>query len=250
MLGMPDGDTDELRDWSHTLAGTLDPMLDEDQVRRAFEASVAMRAHLREVVAWKREHAGDDLLTGMIARHEDGDVLSDDELLDQLSLLFIAGHETTVNLIGNGTLALLEHRDQWERLRADPTLVGGAVEELLRFDPPVQMTRRITMAPFEARGIEIPPGEFVMAMTAAANRDPDRWGPTADELDITRAGANHHLSFGSGIHHCLGAALARMEAQVAIGSLAARFPDLELAGPPVRNHRIVLRGLDALPLRT
>jgi cytochrome P450 len=249
MLGMPDGDTDELRDWSHTLAGTLDPTFDEAQVRRAFEASIAMRAHLTEVVAWKRANPADDLLSGMIAQHEDGDVLTDDELLDQLTLLFIAGHETTVNLIGNGTLALLEHRDQWDRLVADPRLVAGAVEECLRYDPPVQMTRRITLAPFEVRGTEIGPGEFVMAMTAAANRDPDRWGADADELDITRDGANHHLTFGSGIHHCLGAALARMEGQVAIGTLAARFPALEVDGELVRNGRIVLRGLDAFPVR-
>lgn len=249
MLGMPDGDTDELRDWSHTLAGTLDPMLDQAQIERAFDASRAMRAHLTGVIAWKREHPGDDLLTGMIAESEDGDVLTDDELLDQVTLLFIAGHETTVNLIGNGVLQLLTHRDQFERLVDDPSLVANAVEECLRFDPPVQMTRRITMAPFEVRGTTIQPGAFVMAMTAAANRDPARWGDDADEFDIGRAGANHHLSFGSGIHHCLGAALARMEGQVAIGSLAARYPDLALAADPVRNNRIVLRGLDSLPLR-
>jgi cytochrome P450 len=249
MLGMPDGDTEALRDWSHTLAGTLDPTFDEHQVRRAFEASMAMRAHLTDVVAWKRANPSDDLLSGMIAQHEDGDALTDDELLDQLTLLFIAGHETTVNLIGNGTLALLEHRDQWVRLVADPGLVVGAVEECLRFDPPVQMTRRITLAPFEVRGVEIGPGEFVMAMTAAANRDPDRWGPDADELDITRDGANHHLTFGSGIHHCLGAALARLEGQVAIGTLAERYPGMEVDGEVVRNGRIVLRGLDAFPVR-
>lgn len=249
MLGMPDGDTDELRDWSHTLAGTLDPMVDEAQIERAFDASQAMRAHLIDVIAWKRRNPADDLLSGMIERSDDGDVLSDEELLDQVTLLFIAGHETTVNLIGNGVLQLLEHRDQLERLRADPASIGNAVEECLRFDPPVQMTRRITMAPFEASGRTIGPGEFVMAMTAAANRDPARWGDDADEFDIGRDGANHHLSFGSGIHHCLGAALARMEAQVAIGTLVSRFPDLTLDGAPVRNHRIVLRGLDALPLR-
>lgn len=250
MLGMPDGDTDELRDWSHTLAGTLDPMLDEAQIERAFDASQAMRAHLTSVIAWKREHPADDLLSGMIAESEDGDVLTDEELLDQVTLLFIAGHETTVNLIGNGVLQLLAHRKQFDRLVAEPSLITNAVEECLRFDPPVQMTRRITMAPFEIRGTTIRPGAFVMAMTAAANRDPVRWGGDyADEFDIGRAGANHHLSFGSGIHHCLGAALARMEGQVAIGSLAARYPDLSIADDPVRNNRIVLRGLDAFPLR-
>ncbi len=249
MLGLPDGDTAELRDWSHTLAGTLDPMLDEDQIRRAFRASQSMREHLTAVVAWKRANPADDLLSGMIAQNEDGDALTDEELLDQLSLLFIAGHETTVNLIGNGMLALLEHADQAVRLRAEPDLITNAVEECLRFDPPVQMTRRITMAPYEVRDVTIPAGEFVMAMTAAANRDPERWGPDTNAFDIGREGANHHLSFGSGIHHCLGAALARMEAQVAIGSLLDRYPGLDLDGEPVRNNRIVLRGLDVLPLR-
>ena len=250
MLGMPEGDTEQLRDWSHQLAGTLDPILDEDQLRSSMLAAMHMRAHLTEVIAWKRANPADDLLSGMIEQSDDGDALSDEELLDQVVLLFIAGHETTVNLIGNGTMQLLRHPDQLQRLRDDPALIVGAVEECLRFDPPVQMTRRITMAPFEASGHTIPPGTFVMAMTAAANRDPARWGDDADDLDITRDGANHHLSFGSGIHHCLGAALARMEAQVAIGTLAARYPALAFAGDPVHNGRVVLRGLDALPLST
>lgn len=250
MLGMPDGDTDQLREWSHTLAGTLDPILDEKSAVHAVQTARSMRAYLSEVVTWKRAHPADDLLSGMIEQSDDGDSLSDTELLDQLLLIFIAGHETTVNLIGNGTHQLLTHPDQYAHLVADPALAPGAVEECLRFDPPVQMTRRITMAPFQVGGQQIEPGTFVMAMTAAANRDPLRWGPDADALDITRDGANHHLSFGYGIHHCLGAALARMEAQVALASLATRFPDLHHDGDVVHNGRVVLRGLDALPLRT
>ena len=248
MLGMPEGDTEQLRDWSHQLAGTLDPILSEDQLRSSMVAAMHMRAHLSEVISWKRANPADDLLSGMIEQSDDGDALTDEELLDQVVLLFIAGHETTVNLIGNGTMQLLRHPGELQRLCDDSTLIIGAVEECLRFDPPVQMTRRITMAPFEASGHTIPPGTFVMAMTAAANRDPARWGDDADDLDITRDGANHHLSFGSGIHHCLGAALARMEAQVAIGTLASRYPGLAFAGDPVHNGRVVLRGLDALPL--
>ncbi len=250
MLGMPDGKTEELRGWSHTLAGSLDPILSDDQLLETMRAGQSMRLHLQEVIDWKRANPADDLLSAMIEQSDDGDALTDEELLHQLSLLFIAGHETTVNLIGNGTLQLLRHPDQLARLRDDPELIGGAVEECLRFDPPVQMTRRITMAPFEASGHTIEPGTFVMAMTAAANRDPARWGDDADDFDITRDGANHHLSFGSGIHHCLGAALARMEAQVAIGTLVQRYPDLGLADEPVHNGRVVLRGLDVLPLTT
>ncbi len=248
MLGMPDGRTDELRGWSHTLAGSLDPVLSDAQLLATLHAGESMRTHLQEVIEWKRANPADDLLSAMIEQSDDGDALTDEELLHQLSLLFIAGHETTVNLIGNGLLALLRHPDQLDRLRDDPGRIVGAVEECLRFDPPVQMTRRITMAPFEAAGHTIEPGTFVMAMTAAANRDPARWGDDADDFDITRDGASHHLSFGSGIHHCLGAALARMEAQIAIGSLVQRHPGLSLAGEPVHNGRVVLRGLDALPL--
>ncbi len=248
MLGMPEGRTEELRGWSHTLAGSLDPILSDEQLLATMQAGESMRIHLQEVIAWKRANQADDLLSAMIEQSDDGDALTDDELLHQLSLLFIAGHETTVNLIGNGTLQLLRHPAQLDRLRADPARIAGAVEECLRFDPPVQMTRRITMAPFEAAGHTIEPGTFVMAMTAAANRDPARWGDDADEFDITRDGANHHLSFGSGIHHCLGAALARMEAQVAIGTLVQRYRGLDLVGDPVHNGRVVLRGLDALPL--
>jgi cytochrome P450 len=248
MLGMPQGDTEQLRAWSHRLTATLDPILSEDQVRDAMHAATNMRAHLTEVIAWKRANPADDLLSRLIEHSDDGDALTDAELLDQVVLLFVAGHETTVNLIGNGTLQLLRHPGELRRLQRDPSLIGGAVEECLRFDPPVQMTRRITMAPFEAAGVEIPPGQFVLAMTAAANRDPARWGEDADRFDITRDGANHHLAFGSGIHHCLGAALARMEGQVAIGALASRFPDVALAGEPVHNGRVVLRGLDALPI--
>lgn len=249
MLGMPEGDTDTLRGWSHTMAGTLDPILSDEQYEAAFDASLNMRAYLGDVIAWKRENPADDLLSGLVESAEDGDALTDAELMDQLILLYIAGHETTVNLIGNGTHQLLRHPDQLARLRDDPSLTNNAVEECLRFDPPVQMTRRITMEPFEASGTTIPPGEFVMAMTASANRDPKRWGDDADQFDIGRDGANHHLAFGSGIHHCLGAALARLEGQVALGTLATRFPDLALDGDPTPNHRIVLRGLDALPLR-
>jgi cytochrome P450 len=185
----------------------------------------------------------------MIAAEEDGDRLSTDELIDQVSLLYLAGHETTVNLIGNGTLALLRHRDQLERLLADPGLDDNAVDELLRWDSPVQMSRRITLTEMDVAGVTVSPGTVVMTLLGAANRDPDHWGPTAGQLDIGRDGASAHLSFGSGIHHCLGAALARLEGAEAIGALVRRFPRMELAADsPNWNGRIILRGLDTLPL--
>ena len=163
-----------------------------------------------------------------------------------LNLLLVAGHETTVNLIGNGTLALLRHPDQMARLRDQPELVEPAVEELLRWDSPVQRTARIATADFELGGRPILKGELLMTMLGAANRDPDQF-PEPDRLDLGRS-PNQQLAFGRGIHFCLGAPLARLEAQIAIGSLVRRFPALRLAGEPELSPTVTLRGLRALPL--
>jgi cytochrome P450 len=248
MLGMPDGNRDEVRGWSHTLTKTLDPILSPEEVDAALVAASNMEAHVQDVLAWKRDHPADDLLTGLLAAEDEGDRLSEIELLDQVLLLYVAGHETTVNLIGNATLALVGHPDQLARLRADPELDGGAVEELLRYDSPVQFSRRITTADLDVAGTTIPAGTFTLTCLGSANHDEARWGPTADQLDITRPDAGQHMSFGNGIHHCLGSSLARTEAQVAIGALVRRFPDLALAGEPERNGRVVLRGLESLPV--
>jgi cytochrome P450 len=248
MLGMPDGNRDEVRGWSHTLTKTLDPILSPEEVQAALVAANNMQAHVLDVLAWKRDHPADDLLTGLLAAEDEGDRLSEVELLDQVLLLYVAGHETTVNLIGNAILALLGHPDQLARLRSDPELDGGAVEGLLRFDSPVQFSRRITTAELEVDGTTIPAGTFTLTCLGSANHDEARWGPTAGALDITRPDAGQHMSFGNGIHHCLGSSLARTEAQVAIGTLVRRFPDLSLSGEPERNGRVVLRGLESLPV--
>ena len=248
MLGMPDGNRDEVRGWSHTLTKTLDPILTPEEVQAALAAADNMQGHVQDVLAWKREHPADDLLTGLLAAEDEGDRLSEVELLDQVLLLYVAGHETTVNLIGNATLALLGHPDQLTRLRSDPDLDAGAIEELLRFDSPVQFSRRITTGDLEVDGTTVPAGSFVLTCLGSANRDEARWGPTADELDLARADADQHMSFGNGIHHCLGSSLARTEAQIALGTLVRRFPDLELAGDAERNNRVVLRGLESLPV--
>jgi cytochrome P450 len=245
---MPEGDRDQIRGWSHALTKTLDPIVGEEDMRAAFEASNAMRDYLEGVVAWKREHPADDVLTGLIQAEEDGDTLDAVELEAQIVLLYIAGHETTVNLIGNGLQALLRHPDQLRRWSEDPGLDATAVDECLRYDAPVQMSRRIVLGDVTIRGQTLPAGTLVMTHLASANRDPAKWGPTADQLDVGRADANQHVSFGSGIHFCLGAALARLEGQVAMGSIIRRFPDLALAGDPVPNGRITLRGLDSLPV--
>ncbi len=248
MLGMPDGNRDEVRGWSHTLTKTLDPILSPEEVEASIGAANNMMAHIENVLAWKREHPADDLLSGLLAAEDEGDRLSQIELLDQVILLYVAGHETTVNLIGNATLALLEHPEQLALLRADPALDGGAVEELLRYDSPVQFSRRITTADLDVDGTTVPKGSFMLTCLGSANHDGERWGRTADQLDLGRTDANQHMSFGNGIHHCLGSSLARTEAQVAIGTLVRRFPNLALAGLPERNGRVVLRGLESLPV--
>jgi cytochrome P450 len=249
MLGMPEADRLRLRGWSHTMVKTLDPILTPDDVQAAMEAGDQMLAHVQDTIEWKRTHPADDLLTGLINAEEGGDTLTTEELIDQVMLLFIAGHETTVNLIGNGTLALLRNRGELDRLRADPSFDANAVDELLRYDSPVQFSRRIATDDIEVGGRTIEAGAFVMTALGSANHDEERWGPDADALDLARHGAAQHVSFGSGAHHCLGAPLARLEGQVAIGTLVRRFPGIELDGDqPAWNGRIVLRGLDSLPV--
>jgi cytochrome P450 len=249
MLGIPIDDSDHMRDVSHTLVRLLEPLTPPEDLPRLRTASDAMYEFTEEMIRWKRAHPGDDLLTALIEVRDGGDALTHDELHDQVALLYLAGHETTVNLIGNGTFALLRHPDQLARLRDDPSLVANAVEELLRFDGPVQFSRRITLGDLEVGGVTIPAGSFVFTVLGAANHDPAHFGPDADALDLTRRLAPQHLAFGGGIHHCLGAVLARAEGRAAIGGLVRRFPRLTLAGDrPGWNGRLVLRGLDTLPV--
>ena len=246
MLGMPEADKQVILEWSGAIVKTLDPIISEEEVRAAVEASRAMDDHIDQVIEWKRANPADDLLTALIAAEEDGDRLSAQELRDQVSLLFIAGHETTVNLIGTGIYELLRHPEQLAIWRDDPSLDANAVEELLRYISPVQFSRRITTAEVDFRGKTIAPGMMVMAGLASANRDEAKWGPSANLLDVRRDGAGQHLSFGSGVHYCLGASLAKLEAQVAIGSFIRRFPNATVVGEPEWNGRINLRGLEKL----
>ena len=250
MLGMPDGNRDELRGWSHTMVKSLEPMITPEDVPLLIDASDHMIEHVHAAIEWKRRQPADDLLSALIAAEEEGDRLSTEELVAQVILLFIAGHETTVNLIGNGMLALLRNPDQLALLGSTPEVIGNAIEELLRFDSPVQFTRRVALTPFELDGNPVEPGTLIFTILGAANHDPEHFGPSADRLDLTRRNAPHHLSFGGGIHHCLGAVLARMEARIALGTIARRFPAVSLAtDTPAWNGRLVLRGLDSLPVR-
>jgi cytochrome P450 len=249
MLGMPETDTTRLRELSHTVVRSLEPVPDEQTVRQIVAAQIELMQLASDAIAWKRANPADDLLTALINAEDSGDVLSDEELVAQVILLYVAGHETTVNLIGNGTLALLRDREQFDLWRDRPDLDDNAVEELLRFDSPVQMSRRVTLEDYDVDGRTLPAGSFVIACLASANRDEQQFGPDADRLRLDRDNARQHVSFGAGVHHCLGAALARLEGRVAVSSLIRRFPSLELAGQPQWNGRINLRGLAAFPVR-
>jgi cytochrome P450 len=248
MLGMPDGDSAQLREWSHTLVKILDFTIGPEELMAAVVAGENLREHIANVIEWKRSNLGDDLLSALILAEDNGDVLSDIELVDQVNVLFIAGHETTVNLIGNGTWALMQNRHQLELLRDDPSVETTAIDELLRYDSPVQISRRITLEPIQIAGHDVAAGTFVLTSLGSANRDAAVFGPTADQLDLRRADAARHLAFGSGTHHCLGASLARMEGTIAITRLIRRFPELQAIGTPAWNGRLVLRGMDSLQL--
>jgi cytochrome P450 len=245
LLGVPDQGRDRFRHLSSiTVNGTVHP------AETYIAAATEMVAYIRELIADKRAAPRDDLLSGLITARDGSDRLSEDELTSMVFLLLVAGHETTVNLLCNGTYALLTHPDQLALLRAEPARLPAAVEELLRYDGPVQVPiPAVTAAPVEVAGVTIPAGEVVLPALLAANRDPKRY-PDADRLDITRE-PTQHLAFGHGLHHCLGAPLARLEGRIGIGSLLARFPDLRLADPGsdlARNPSLLMNGLAELPV--
>jgi cytochrome P450 len=248
MLGTPPADHERIRQLTGTVVRSLEPVADPATAAAISAADAELKQIAAEMIAWKRASPADDLLTALINAEDDGDVLDDEELIAQTLLLYIAGHETTVNLIAGGTLALLRHPAQLALLRDDPGLIGNAVEELLRYDSPVQASRRITLEPVSVSGVTIPAGAFVMASLGSANRDEGFWGPDAADLRLGRENARQHVSFGAGPHHCLGASLARLEASIALARLTARFPGLALDGEVTWNGRINLRGPAHLPV--
>jgi cytochrome P450 len=248
LLGVPEADRDRFRTWTDEM---LDRPFDyRSDMARVTASRERMHGYLGEMVAAKRAHPADDLLTDLVEATDEGERLNTQELLAMAFLLLIAGYVTTVSLIGNGTLALLRHPDQLDRLRADPSLVPQAVEELLRFDGPVNPgLTRYALEDLEIGGVRIPRGEMVLLAIAAADRDPDRF-PAPDKIDVGSADPGH-LAFGHGVHYCLGAPLARLEGQVAFAALLARLPDLALAAQPEQLRWTgggILRGLRQLPL--
>ena len=249
MLGVPVADHERFKGWGLDIARGLDAILlppDSPVAERSMHARHALAAYFRELIAERRSAPRDDMLSGLIAAEEAGDKLTEDELLATCILLLVAGHETTVNLIGNGTLALLRHPEQRKRLQEDPGLITTAVEELLRFDGPVQRTARIPSEDVTFGGKTIGKGEMVMPFIGAADRDPRQF-PDPDRLDLGRTD-NRHIAFGWGIHFCIGAPLARVEGQIAINTLLKRQPKLALAATPQHRQSLTLRGLTTLPV--
>jgi cytochrome P450 len=248
LLGVPTADRAQFKAWANDYAawlGMIGP--DEEQRRAANRAVIEMSAYIREQATRRRHEPRGDLLTALVQAEEAGDRLSEQELVATCFLLLFAGNETTTNLIGNGLLALLEHPNELARLRQDPSLIRTAIEELLRYESPVQFTSRVALEPLEIGGQQIASGDIIFTMLGAANRDPDAFADP-DRLDISRR-PNKHVAFLHGIHFCLGAPLARAEGQIAIQSVVQRFPHLQLATDTFDwQHNNVFRGLRALPV--
>jgi len=251
MMGVPVRDHERFKGWSLDIARGLDSIWlppDSEIPRRSATARHAISDYFRELIAQRRTSPRADLLSALIAAEEAGDKLNEEELLATCILILIAGHETTVNLIGNGVLALLRHPAELSRLRATPGLITSAVEELLRYDGPVQRTARVASADATIGGHTIPQGDMVMPFIGAADRDPAHF-PEPDRLNLSRAD-NRHIAFGWGIHFCLGAPLARVEGQIAIDTLVRRLPRLALIGDSVEYRQsLTLRGLKTLPVK-
>jgi cytochrome P450 len=248
MMGVPLADRDKFTAWTsaatHLLAAALAPA---DLVERGLQAVQSLGAYFAELLDDRRKHLGEDILSGLIRAEEEGDRLSSSELIAQSIGLLIAGFETTIGLIGNGVRALIRHPDQLALLQREPGLIAGAVEECLRYEGPILLTIRVTREDTRFGDRTIPADRPVMCMLSGANRDPEHF-PDPDRFDITRED-NDHLAFGGGVHFCLGAHLARMETQAAIGGLVRRFRGFELAGEEVVWGPSLFRVLGELPVR-
>jgi len=247
LLGVPLEDRGRFRGWSSDVVQILDLLSGRDGLRPAWRGADGLAGYFRGLLAERRRAPKDDLLSAMLAAEEDGRALDEADLLALCALLLAAGHETTTNLIGNAVLALLRHPHERKRLAEAPGLMPGAVEEFLRFDSPVQVTDRVITEDLDFRGRRFHRGQLAVCLIGAANHDPARF-PEPDRLDVTR-GDRGHLAFGLGPHVCLGAPLARLEAEVALAALLRRFPTFTgPTEPPGRRASVVLRGPTALPL--
>ncbi len=244
MLGVPARDMDRFKDWSNDIALTIEPSLSDEQVRRIQQSSEELIEYFEGIIEQRRRQPQDDMITALLNAEEEGDRLTHEELLATLMLLLVAGNETTRNLIGNGMLALLKNPDQLRRLRDNPDMLDTAINELLRYDSPVQLDGRIVHDDVDIDGRRIRAGQRVLCAIGAANRDPSVFtNPNA--LDIGRR-EKSHIAFGRGIHHCLGAPLAILEGRVAFSALLERFPSMNLVSEPRFREQVVLRGVEEL----
>lgn len=246
LLAVPESDRHRLRPWSNAIVKMYEYDLPAPAAAAAEAAAQEFVDYLRWLAAQRAADPGDDLISDLVAVRDGTDKLTDDELVGTAVLLLMAGHEATVNVIGNGVLALLTHRSEWTRLVASPDLLPTAVEELIRFDAPLQLFERTATAPTTVAGYELAPGDKIAALLGSAARDPLVFDEP-DRLDIGRT-PNAHLGFGAGIHYCVGAPLARVEIAAALEALVERLPRLRLAGEPRRRPEFVIRGLSTLPV--
>ena len=244
MLGVPSEDMDRFEGWSNDIALIVEPILTPVQVEAVRRATEELFAYFGTIVEARQSELRDDLVSALLAAEEEGDKLTREELLSTMLLILVAGNETTRNLIGNGMLALLRHPDQLQRLRDAPELLEAAVDELLRYDSPVQLDGRVVRGDVEMGGKRLRAGQKAIALLGAANRDPAAF-ENPDALDIGRK-EKSHLSFGRGIHYCLGASLALLEARIAFRGLLDRFASIRLAAEPRYRDGIVLRGVESL----
>jgi cytochrome P450 len=246
MLGIPTEDHDLFRSWAAAIVETIDPVSHRLVSDAGKQERVSMQNYLTDIIAQRRRRPAEDLISGMVQAEESGDRLTGTELMEMCVVLTIAGVEATTNMIGNGVNALLDHPDQLARLRGEPQMIKSAVEELLRYDPPIQVAGRIPLEDIEVDGKRLGKGQTVGVLLGGANRDPEVF-PEPGRLDLTRS-PNNHIAFGRGIHFCLGAPLARVEGSIAISALVNRFPYLSPAGEGKRRTNVHVRGFMSLPV--
>lgn len=248
LLRIAPADTERLKRWSDALFRLLGaPMPDEATIELGHQGVVGFEEFLRDLIEERRAHPGDDVLSRLLVAEEQGSMLSDAELISTCALLLASGHETTTHLIGNGALALINNPDQMQKLREDPQLIDKAVEEILRYDGAGYQSSRRAREDVEIRGVRIEAGKIAFCFLHAANRDPARF-PDPDRMDILRKDTRH-VGFGGGAHFCLGAQMARVQAQVVLNTIVQRLPDLALAAPRLEwIPSLLIRGLRALPV--
>ena len=250
LLDMPTDRADELREWSQIITNSLEPTATDDDLVRSEDAIAQLVPYLTLIIEDRRKHLSDDMLSSLITAEESGEQMTTEELMAFVVLLYIAGHETTVNLIGNGTLALLKNPEQLAFVHNNG-LTQSHIDELLRFDGPVQHTVRVPLVPVhymvDNEQITVQPGTMVLTSLGGANHDPSMF-ENPNDLQLNRANANRHMAFASGIHYCLGASLAKLETQIAVGSLIKRFAHIEIDGEPSWRDRLTIRGVNQLRL--